>query len=194
MEQSLPMPELSDVELALLHDVRLRGIVKVQGAGFGRLETLGLVATRGDFVALTADGRASHAIWARFKDGSAAHEAAVGLFNGFDELNRELLSVCTAWQVRVGGVQNDHSDVAYDWQVIRRLERLHERSAPRIRRLARDAPRFMTYDSTFRFALKNVVDDGAVEWFTSPSIDSFHTLWNRLHEDLLLALGIERES
>ena len=33
-----------------------------------------------------------------------------------------------------------------------------------------------------------------VEWFTKPVIDSYHTVWFELHEDLLATLGIERAS
>ena len=31
-----------------------------------------------------------------------------------------------------------------------------------------------------------------VEWFTRPMIDSYHTVWFELHENLLATLGIER--
>jgi hypothetical protein len=34
--------------------------------------------------------------------------------------------------------------------------------------------------------------DGAPEWLLSPRIDSYHTVWMQLHEDLLLGLGIQR--
>ena len=37
------------------------------------------------------------------------------------------------------------------------------------------------------------VEDGEHDWFTSPRIDSYHTVWMQWHEDLLLALGRERE-
>ena len=36
------------------------------------------------------------------------------------------------------------------------------------------------------------VDEGAVEWLTSPRCDSYHTVWMQLHEDLLLAIGGDR--
>ena len=32
-------------------------------------------------------------------------------------------------------------------------------------------------------------DDGDSDWLTSPRIDSYHTVWMQLHEDLLLALA-----
>jgi hypothetical protein len=36
------------------------------------------------------------------------------------------------------------------------------------------------------------LNDGEREWLASPTIDSYHTVWMQLHEDLLLALGLER--
>jgi hypothetical protein len=35
---------------------------------------------------------------------------------------------------------------------------------------------------------------GAREWFTRPVIDSYHTVWFELHEDLLSTLGLARAS
>jgi hypothetical protein len=35
-------------------------------------------------------------------------------------------------------------------------------------------------------------DAGEREWVTSPRCDSYHTVWMQLHEDVLLALGLER--
>ena len=36
------------------------------------------------------------------------------------------------------------------------------------------------------------VQDGEHDWLVSPRLDSYHTVWMQLHEDLLLALGIAR--
>ncbi len=182
---------LTNEEWELVHELRLRGLTAAK-TGYERLIEIHIVVQRANMVALSAEGREMHATWARYDESSAAASSALRLHDGFEELNRELLAVCSAWQVQPGGAPNDHRDVAYDWQVIDRLERLHERAAPRIRRLARDASRFEPYDRRLRAALRNVVDDGNTEWFTSPRIDSYHTIWNHLHEDLLLALGLER--
>ena len=56
--------------------------------------------------------------------------------------------------------------------------------AASLSRFARYAPR-----------LSNAVDrvrTGEVDWFTKPVLDSYHTVWFELHEDLLATLGIER--
>jgi pyruvate,orthophosphate dikinase len=38
------------------------------------------------------------------------------------------------------------------------------------------------------------VEAGERDWFTKPLIDSYHTVWFELHEDLLSTLGKERAS
>ncbi len=183
--------ELSDAQWMLLHELRLRGFVAVSDKHKPLVE-YELVVHKASMVALTAHGRSAHETWARYEPDSVPAIAANRLHDGFDELNRELLTVCSAWQVVPGGAPNDHNDATYDWQVIDRLERLHERTGPRLRRLARDAPRFDTYDARLWKCVRKVIDDGETDWFTSPRVDSYHTIWNQLHEDLLLALGIDR--
>ncbi len=36
------------------------------------------------------------------------------------------------------------------------------------------------------------VRTGDSQWFTSPAVESYHTVWFELHEDLLQTLGINR--
>ena len=120
-------------------------------------------------------------------------EAAVRrAYERFLPLNRELIRVCNDWQVRPGGVPNDHRDPRYDWSVIDRLRALDERVAPVIYAARPRAVRASArYRPRLRAALARV-DDGEHEWLTSPRIDSYHTVWMQLHEDLLLALGADR--
>jgi hypothetical protein len=40
----------------------------------------------------------------------------------------------------------------------------------------------------------NNLASGDRDWFTKPTIDSYHTVWFELHEDLLATLGIDRIS
>ena len=51
-------------------------------------------------------------------------------------------------------------------------------------------------DPTYDWAVVDrlVAIDDRVGPFVSPSIDSYHTVWMQLHEDLLLALGRDRAS
>ena len=193
MSDSTPF---DDDTWAVVHDLRLRGMVRLAADDdrhgvVAQLTTIDVVAVRGHFVALTDHGRTLHAQWALAPEGSDARSSAQKFHGEFASFNTELLSVCTAWQVRPGSVPNAHDDPTYDWSVVDRLERLQERAGPRVRRVARDLPRFAHHDRRLRHALARVLDADH-EWFTSPRIDSYHTVWNQLHEDLLLALGRDR--
>lgn len=188
--------ELTEREWLVVHDVRLRGLAEI-GEGHDtvvveRLVAAELVTVKGRFLALTPQGRERHTAWARVAHGGQAYDALVRFYDGFGELNHELLHICTAWQVLPSGAANDHRDRAYDWRIIDRVSRLHERAAPRVVRVARDVERFGEHARRLRRAHRELVDEGNGEWLTGTTVDSYHTVWNQLHEDLLLALGRNR--
>ena len=111
-------------------------------------------------------------------------------------LNQALLQVCTDWQLRpVEGVDepvmNDHTDVAYDADVVAALRSLDAEVQPICRDLGAILARFMPYGDRLSAALDKI-DAGDPDWFTKPTIDSYHTVWFELHENLLATLGIER--
>jgi hypothetical protein len=185
--------DLTAADWSLLHELRLRGLLDEPALeGHAHLVELDLVRVRAKRIVLTDTGRAAHAQWALVATTAPGYDTIVRFHGSFAALNRELLAVCSAWQVLPSSAPNDHRDARYDWEVIARLERLHERSAPAVRRVARHVDRFAAHERRLRHALRQVVDEGANEWFTSPRIDSYHTVWNQLHEDLLLALGRSR--
>jgi hypothetical protein len=127
----------------------------------------------------------------RLEPGSHEESACVRAYEAFEPLNREVLQLCTDWQVRPGGALNDHRDAAYDWSLIDRLTAVDERTGPLLRRLGGAVHHFAPYRERLRSARRRVVD-GEHDWFTSPRVDSYHTVWMELHEDLLAALGWER--
>jgi hypothetical protein len=129
----------------------------------------------------------------RLEPGSQAEAECARAYEAFRSMNREVLQVCTDWQVRPGGAPNDHTDAAYDWSVIDRLGAIDDRAGPLVRRLASADSRFGGYRERLRAARRRVVD-GEREWLTSPRVDSYHTVWMELHEDLLAALGLERRT
>ncbi len=176
----------------LLHELRLRGLVTdAPDAVAAQLCERGLAHRQGTSLALTSEGRLVHAAWARYEEGSDAHLAARTAYDQFRPLNAALLRLSTDWQVRGGNVPNDHSDPSYDWSVIDRLVELDERAGPVVRRLAKAVHRFEEYRPRLSDAVRLVLA-GEHAWFVSPRCDSYHTVWMQLHEDLLLALGLER--
>jgi len=52
-------------------------------------------------------------------------------------------------------------------------------------------PRFSYYRIRLLEALERA-ESGKIEWVSSPKIESYHTLWFELHEDLLRLLGKQR--
>jgi hypothetical protein len=178
----------------LLHDVRLRGFVD-GGAEVVEVRVVeaGLVARAPKGLRITPAGRELHTTWARLETGSEVEVAVDRMYRRFLDLNRELIRVCNDWQVRPGGSPNDHKDPTYDWSVIDRLVTIDERVGPILRTTTQHVPRFAGYRPRLRQARERV-NEGEHEWLTSPRIDSYHTVWMQLHEDLLLALGVDRAS
>jgi len=187
---TVPAPD--DATFRWLHEVRLRGVVEVHETEMvAPLVDGGFVVHAARGIRITAEGRVTHAAWARLPEGGDAEQIAQRAYERFLPLNRELLRICSDWQVRAGGIPNDHKDPRYDWSVIDRLHALDERIGPVVSRLGRAVDRFGGYRPRLRDALKQV-DEGVVEWLTSPRCDSYHTVWMQLHEDLLLAIGGDR--
>jgi hypothetical protein len=185
---------LDDDAWLLLHEVRVRGLVaRAESVTVTVLVDAGLVARATRGLRITAEGRELHASWARVEVGSDTEARIDRAYQRFLPLNHELLRLCSEWQVRPGGVPNDHLDVRYDWAVVDRVRALDERVGPVIRSIEQELNRFAAYQPRLRSALARV-DDGDHEWLTSPRLDSYHTVWMQLHEDLLLALGADRSS
>jgi DNA-binding MarR family transcriptional regulator len=146
---------------------------------------------------LTKAGREQHAqALATELDRAGARPAVEDAYRRFLGLNTDLLSICTAWQLRDAegdATVNDHSDEAYDADVIERLTTLHAGVEPICADLAVALDRFGGYGPRLSHALRRV-RDGDGDWFTKPMVASYHTVWFEMHEDLLSTLGIERGS
>jgi hypothetical protein len=197
--------------LLVLHAIRLRSVAPadVVSARFGlpagvvdrtleRLAGRGWVVHRAGVPAgwsLTVDGRAalSDLLAAELDRAGVRSDVDAG-YERFLPLNDELLSVCTDWQVRrttTGEIVNDHSDAVHDTGVLRRLDHLHARTLPLLDELAAALERLGGYGERLGRA-HTAVRSGATEWLTRPTIDSYHTVWFELHEDLLATLGRSR--
>ena len=112
----------------------------------------------------------------------------------FERVNTALKALITDWQImEVAGssVTNDHSDKAYDSQIIDRLGNLHERADRILTKFATHLPRLQVYRDKLANALDHA-EDGSIEWVSDARIESYHTLWFELHEDLLCMLGRTR--
>jgi hypothetical protein len=184
---------LTEEQWLLVHELRLRGVMDaVGGPTADVLVRTGYAVRKSTRLVITPEGRIAHTEWARCTPTSETEAAVERAFERFLPLNGELLRLCSDWQVKRDGSTNDHRDAAYDWSVIQRLVALDERAGAVARHASRALERLTPYRDRLRDARRRV-EDGEHEWFTSPRIDSYHTVWMQWHEDLLLALGRERE-
>ena len=147
--------------------------------------------------ALTPAGRALHAELVAAELAAARCEPDVeAAYREFLVLNPRLLSTASAWQLRQENGQpvvNDHSDADHDARVIADLRALHTATDPLVARLGALLERFGRYALRLSTAADRI-EAGDHDWFTKPLIDSYHTVWFELHEDLLSTLGKERAS
>ena len=186
-----PVPTLTEEAWALLHDLRLRGFRPAKGTpAEEELTAAGLVLVRGVNLALAPAGREAHAAWARLTPGSEEEVLAKTTYERFLVFNVEFLRICTDWQLKPGNQPNDHSDAAYDFKILERLDRLDERAGALVEALGKAVPRFADYRGRLTEALDKISADRA--WLASPRCDSYHTVWMQMHEDLLGAVGVNR--
>ena len=205
------MPVPSDSDLLVLLGVRLRSfgaedaiaatagldVVDVR-ARLERFEQIGLVGHRERPTAgwqLTSAGRAEgERRLAAELDESGARPAVAGAYARFLAVNQPLLDACTSWQLRLvdgAPVVNDHADPGHDATVLAALVTLDDAVQPVAADLAEALGRFGGYGPRLSGALAKV-QGGDVDWFTKPTIDSYHSVWFELHENLLATLGIDR--
>lgn len=161
------LPGLADEELAVRREGRLTGWT------------------------LTQAGRAAQQeLAAKDLADAGATTTVLGHYEAFLEHNGTLLAVCTDWQVR-GEAVNDHIDEAYDRGVLDRLEAVHHAVVPVVTGLAGTLARYVPFGHRLGSALDRI-RGGEHDYVTKPVIDSYHTVWFELHEDLLTSLGRDR--
>lgn len=99
-------------------------------------------------------------------------------YERFLPLNKEMLDICTAWQLRPGAGVLDH------------LAEFHQRADVVCARFSAALPRFERYRTRLDTAV-DMVRRGFSQYVTD-DFDSYHIVWFQLHEDLLATLGIPR--
>ena len=205
------MAHLTPPDLCVLHGLRVKGFAETDVLAelvalpdpevVGHLERFGaegLVQRRDGRLSgwsLTAEGRtvAEQRVGADL-DGAGVRDQVASTYRDFLALNGDLLAVCTAWQMKDGGsVPNDHTDEHYDHKVVQQLVDLHNEVEPVAQQLGVLLARCGRYTGRLHGALAKVLE-GQGDFFAGPLVDSYHTVWFQLHEDLLATLGIDRGS
>lgn len=109
--------------------------------------------------------------------------------------NERLLRAATDWQLRPSRTDplaaNDHTDRDWDQGVLDRLSTLSEDLGAICAPIGDRLTRFQGYDERFAAALDRV-RRGDLGWVNRPKVDSCHTVWMQVHEDLLATLRLAR--
>jgi hypothetical protein len=188
-------------ELAVLQAVRLKGRVSRNdlSATLGedpfdvidRLVGSGLLLD-GPALRLSPEGRGRLEGLLADERSHVDTAAVLVAYGEFRSLNAEFKALVTDWQLR-DGQPNTHEDAGYDTAVLARLDDVHQRVTPAIAAVAIQLPRLSRYSVKLQTALDNI-HAGQTMWLARPLIDSYHTVWFELHEELILATGRARET
>lgn len=152
------------------------------------------VEVRGAFMLTPAARVALQFDYSRFYGELRGDPRFLALHHGFERVNTTLKTVITDWQtIEVGGerVPNHHQDREYDAKILDRLGAVHEQADPILEELAQRVKRMQIYRDKLLAALEKA-EDGATEWVSDARIESYHTVWFELHEDLLRLVGRAR--
>ncbi|MFC9997100.1 pyruvate, phosphate dikinase [Nocardia sp. NPDC127526] len=155
------------------------------------LVTSGLCASTPAGFRLTPEGRP------RLEQLLTAERAAVdaaaiaAAYDEFCVFNADLKVIITDWQMKDPATVNDHADADYDAAVLARLTETHQRLRPLVARLGEIAPRLVRYLDRLDRAVERIAE-GDHTYVARPIMDSYHTVWFELHEDLIGLCGRTR--
>jgi hypothetical protein len=207
--------QISSLELLVLHGLRIKGMADAKAVAqrfdldpdlvnellldyeaFGWVSRVSFADIKG--WALTATGRAENErLLSAELDQTGTRSAIVAAHEVFVALNVRFLAAVTNWQIRPENADrlatNDHTDSRWDERVVVDLRDLRTRLWPMCEQLSAVLRRFVGYAERYSVAVDRV-DRGERAWVAQPKIDSCHTVWMELHEDLLATLGLERGS
>lgn len=179
-------------ELAVLQAVRLKGRVGIadlaatlgedQAEAADAVEQLAQAGLLVDSktVRLTSEGRARLAELLADERSGIDMAAMTAAYGEFRSVNADFKALVTDWQVN-----NDAG-------MLTRLDSVHQRVLPIIAAAAGQLPRLRRYSTKLQAAFERI-KAGETIWLARPLIDSYHTMWFELHEELLLAAGLSRE-
>ena len=184
----------SAAELAVLQTARLKGRI-------GRVELADTLGARSSVVdAAIADGllldapkvRLTEAGRTRLTELLAAERAAVDpavadrVYERFLVINADVKPLISRWQLARDTAGPDEAAAVLD-----DLDRLHGNVLPVIDAAGELIPRLGGYADRLDAALRRA-REGDMSWLTRPMVDSYHTVWFELHEELIGMAGRTR--
>lgn len=205
MTMSAPRdPTAAGRELCLLQLLRLKGRAKAEDLA-GSLDAdqddvtqavssavdSGFCSESGPSLRLTPDGKQRLSELLDAERATVDQRSLAGRYEEFESVNTELKSIVTAWQMKDDDTPNDHTDAEYDQRVVERLQSLHTGFLPLLERIVGEVPRLGAYAARFGNAMEKVLA-GEHQYVARPILDSYHTVWFELHEELIGLLGRTR--
>ncbi len=160
----------------------------------GLAEIIGGDALAGMFQ-LTADGKAFASQGIAADREAWGPENAVAALDDLLPFDHRMKDIVTGWQMReIDGrpVINDHTDEAHDAGVLVEFRSLSRDASAWLESLVAGLPRLDLYVARLTRAASQV-ENGDTMYLASPRVDSFHSIWFELHEDLILLAGRTRE-
>lgn len=151
----------------------------------------GLLVELSGRVRLTSGGRERYAELVARERSAIDALALQAAYHDFCILNADLKTIISDWQARDDRLGADRGEEANGLAVAKRLSDLHRAFLPLADRLSEVRPRLDGYRRRLSEALAHI-DAGELEYVSRPIIDSYHTIWFELHEDLLEMSGLSR--
>ena len=178
---------MSAAELSTLQTVRLKGRVgRAELVAADELVYAGLL-TDAVSVRLTAEGRARLAELLAAERAAVDRTAAERVYARFGPVNADFKSVVSQWQLAKSGPSAEEAAAT----ALARVEELHAAVGPVVTAAADLVSRLGTYGDRLEAALE-LVRAGDMTWLTRPLVDSYHTVWFELHEELIGLAGRTR--
>lgn len=189
------------VELKVLQAVRLKGEVNAAdlaatvdedpatvAQAIASSTEAGLLLPAGRNLKLSPDGRSRLEWLLKEERGGIDRPSMATAYEEFRSANADFKIVVSDWTLK-DGEPNTHEDADYDAEVLARLGQVHARVLKVVSTAAEQIPRLTGYADKLDAALAKI-RAGDTAWVTEPVVDSYHTVWFELHEELLLAADV----
>jgi DNA-binding MarR family transcriptional regulator len=190
-------------ELTVLQAVRLKGRIGEEdliatldedpsdvASTLTQLTEAGLLVTA-KALRVTPEGRERLNLLLAEERSSIDQDVLAKSYDDFRTVNNVFKALVSDWQIK-DGQPNPHDDADYDTAVLNRLDDVHAQVSPIVDAVTTLVPRLGAYGKKLTAALGKV-KAGDTVWLARPIIDSYHTVWFELHEELIAASGLTRE-
>lgn len=162
---------------------------------FNECKNLSYIEETEDGLQLTAEGiKVIESI--RKREVKEHKENIWDIYEQFKKVNNTFKETITDWQMikkESGELEiNDHSDSEHDKNILQRIYNVDSIIQKFFIDLIKVIPRYEIYLNRFSRAMENI-KSGKIHYIAKFSVDSYHTIWFQLHEDLIKLLGDKRE-